>query len=107
MLADHAIFDAAQSAALAASSPAAVMLFGSYARGDADEGSDLDLLVIEQFVTDKASEYQKLHRAVGAIGVGVDIVVISREEFTRRSQVLGTVPYWALKEGKLLHDTRA
>lgn len=83
------------------------MLFGSYARGDANEGSDLDLLVIEQFVTDKASEYQKLHRAVGAIGVGVDIVVISSEEFTRRSQVPGTVPYWAVKEGKLLHDTRA
>ncbi len=107
MLADHVIFDAAQRAALAASSPAAVMLFGSYARGDANEGSDLDLLVIEQFVTDKASEYQKLHRAVGAIGVGVDIVVISSEEFTRRSQVPGTVPYWAVKEGKLLHDTRA
>ena len=107
MLAQHAILDAARRAASAASSPASVMLFGSYARGDADEGSDLDLLVIEQDVPDKAAEYLKLHRAIGAIGVGVDVVVMSGKEFARRSQVPGTVPYWAAKEGKLLHDASA
>lgn len=107
MLDNHAIVDAARRAAKAASSPASVMLFGSYARGDATEGSDLDFLVIENSVTDKAAEYLKLHRAVGAMGVGVDIVVISSEEFRRRSLVPGTVPYWAAKEGKLIHDSGA
>lgn len=107
MLAQHAIVDAARRAAKAASSPARVMLFGSYARGDADEGSDLDLLVVEHTVRDKASEYLKLHRAVGFMGVGVDIVVISSDEFKRRSQVPGTVAYWAAKEGKLIHDATA
>jgi predicted nucleotidyltransferase len=83
------------------------MVFGSYARGDADEGSDLDLLVVEKEVTDKASEYLKLHRAIGAIGVGVDVLICSQQEFERRCQVPGTVPYWANKEGKLLHDAAA
>ena len=107
MLAQHTILDAARRAANAASSPASVMLFGSYARGDADEGSDLDLLVIERDVPDKAAEYLKLHRAIGSMGVGVDVLVMSGEEFARRSQVPGTVPYWAAKEGKLLHDASA
>ena len=107
MLAQHTILDAARRAANAASSPASVMLFGSYARGDADEGSDLDLLVIERDVPDKAAEYLKLHRAIGSMGVGVDVLVMSGEEFARRSQVPGTVPYWAVKEGKLLHDASA
>lgn len=106
MLAQLTILNAARRAANAASSPASVMVFGSYARGDADEGSDLDLLVIEQEVPDKASEYLKLHRAIGAIGVGVDVLVMSGDEFARRSQVPGTVPYWAAKEGKLLYDAR-
>ena len=106
MLAQLTIVNAARRAASAASSPASVMVFGSYARGDADEGSDLDLLVIEQEVPDKASEYLILHRAIGAIGVGVDVLVMSGDEFARRSQVPGTVPYWAAKEGKLLHDAR-
>jgi predicted nucleotidyltransferase len=103
MLAPQTIHAAAVRAATAASSPASVLLFGSYARGDADEGSDLDLLVIEQRLTDKSAEYLKLHRAVGAVGIGVDIVVMTSEEFNRRSQVPGTIPYWAAKEGKLLH----
>ena len=46
----------------------------------------------------------KLHRAIGPIGVGVDVLVVSQEEFERRSQVPGTLPYWARKEGKLLYD---
>lgn len=107
MLSTQIILDAARRAAAAASSPARVMMFGSYARGDADEGSDLDLLVVEREVTDKAAEYLKLHRAIGPIGVGVDVLVCSQQEFDRRSQVPGTVPYWANKEGKLLHDAAA
>lgn len=107
MLAQQAILDAARRLAAAASSPAQVIVFGSYARGDADEHSDLDLLVIEREVRDKADEYMRLHRAVGSIGVGVDVVVLSRDDFERRSQVPGTLPYWAQKEGHVLHDAGA
>jgi uncharacterized protein len=106
MLPHQAIVDAARRAAQAASKPAEVVLFGSYARGDADQASDLDLMVIEDEVHDKTGEYLKIHRAVGNVGVGVDIVVISRAEFDRRRHVPGTVPYWAAKEGRLIHDAR-
>lgn len=105
MLANQSILDAAHRVAAAASCPLRIIVFGSYARGDADEGSDLDLLVIEREVPDKAAEYLKFHRAVGSIGV--DVLVFSQEEFERRSQVLGTVPYWVKKEGKLLYDAAA
>jgi predicted nucleotidyltransferase len=107
MLAEQTILEAARRAAAAAESPLQVFVFGSYARGDADAGSDLDLLVVEREVHDKAAEYLKLHRAVGSVGVGVDVLVFSRDEFERRSLVPGTVPYWAKKEGKLLYDAAA
>lgn len=107
MLSEQTILEAARRAAAAAESPLQVFLLGSYARGDANSGSDLDLLVVEREVKDKAAEYLKLHRAVGSVGVGVDVLVFSREEFERRSQVPGTVPYWAKKEGKLLYDAAA
>ena len=85
-------------------------MFGSYGRGDADEGSDLDLLVIEPQVENKAEEYLRFHRAVGSvgsIGVGIDLLIFSKDEFERRSQVPRTLPYWAKKEGKLLYDAAA
>jgi predicted nucleotidyltransferase len=85
-----------------ASSSARVILFGSYARGDASEDSDVDLLVVESELPDKAPEYLQLKSAVGRIGVGVDLIVMSDQEFERRRHVPGTVPYWAAKEGQVL-----
>ena len=107
MLNPTQLVQAAQRVALAATSPTTVIVFGSYARGDASEASDLDLLVIEPELADKASEYLRLKAAVGRIGVGVDLLLFSRSEFERRSQVPGTLPYWAKMEGKVLHDAAA
>jgi predicted nucleotidyltransferase len=90
--------------AAAASSPSRVILFGSYGRGTADEGSDLDLMVIERELTDKAAEYLRLRKAVGGIGTGVDLLIYPLAEFERRSQVPGTVLFEARIEGKVLYD---
>lgn len=104
MLDPTQLADAAKRVALAATRPATVIVFGSYARGDATEASDLDLVVIEPELLDKAGEYLRLKAAVGRIGVGVDLLLYAQPDFQRRSQVPGTLPYWALKEGKVLHD---
>ena len=107
MLDPRNIAEAVQRLAARCSLPARIILFGSYARGDADENSDLDLVVIEPQLPDKAAEYLRLREAVGRLGVGVDLVLFSEEEFDRRSQVPGTLPYWARREGKVLHDAAA
>lgn len=41
---------------VAAANPSKVILFGSYARGDATEDSDLDLMVIEREASNKLRE---------------------------------------------------
>ncbi len=48
MLTDQAIQNAVRRVVEAAHAPLKVILFGSYARGSATEGSDLDLLVVER-----------------------------------------------------------
>ena len=47
-----------------AARPAKVILFGSYARGDADEGSDVDFLVIEPEVAHPGEEAVQAKRGV-------------------------------------------
>lgn len=91
---------------VAAANPSKVILFGSYARGDATENSDLDLMVIEQEVQNAGEEMIRLHRVVGDVGIGVDVLVYSDQEASRRSQVPGTLLHWAFKEGKVLYDGR-
>ena len=74
MLSAAQLTQAAQRLAVAATRPATVIVLGSYARGDASEASDLDLLVIEPELPDKAAECLRLKAAVGRIGVGVDLL---------------------------------
>lgn len=91
--------------ALAEAAPQAeqIILFGSHARGDADEGSDLDFLVIEPVVENRAREMVRLRRALRPLRVPADVLVYSRDEVTRWGQQPGTALYWALKEGRVVH----
>ena len=84
----------------AAASPAQVLLFGSQARGDARPDSDADLLVIEESLPNKALEYQRLLKIVGY--ENVDLILLSRADYSKRSQWVGSLPYRAAREGKVL-----
>jgi predicted nucleotidyltransferase len=63
---------------LAAAAPrsARVYLFGSAARAETGPDSDLDFLVIETVVYDRAREAVRLRRAVGDVGVPLDVIVL-------------------------------
>jgi len=86
-----------------AARPARIVLFGSYARGDAHEDSDLDFLVIEPKVEDRAAEMVRLRRLLRPLRVPADILVYSTEEVERWGNQPGSALYWALREGKVVH----
>ena len=94
----------AQRVAAASSSPSKVILIGSYARGDATEDSDIDLVVLQREFADKASEYRRLIAEIHTVAFNVDLVLMREEDFEWKSLVGGTLPYWAKKEGRVLHD---
>lgn len=104
MLTDRHVQDIAQRVAAAARSPLKVIVFGSYGRGDATEDSDLDLLVVERDLPDASAEYLRLREVVGAIGVGVDLLLMPLAEFDRRRDWASSPVYWASREGRVLYD---
>ena len=110
MLSETAIREAAARVADAAHAPLKVILFGSYARGDADEGSDLDLLVVEREIPDYNEEYLRLHRTLDPLGIGVDLLRLTEGELEEKRHWWTTPIYWAAREGKVLyecpHDSR-
>jgi uncharacterized protein len=102
VISDAMILDAGRRLAMAARSPARVVLFGSRARGDAREDSDLDFLVIEEHLESKLREMVLLRDALPPLGVPVDVVVVSEEEVARRGSVPSTLVHRALRDGRVL-----
>ena len=83
--------------------PDKIILFGSQARGDADEGSDVDLLVVMPDDVDRRETAVQIHSAVADLPMPKDIIVTTPEEIARRGHVVGTVLRPALREGKVLY----
>ena len=77
-----------------------VILFGSYARGQAGEHSDLDFLVIEPEVEDVVKESIRLRRTLNGLKVWADVIVRSEESVREWRDVYGTVINSALREGR-------
>jgi predicted nucleotidyltransferase len=86
-----------------AAQPERILLFGSHARGEAQEESDLDLLVIETEVPDRAAEMVRLRRLLRPLRIPVDILVYSRAEVERWGNQPGSTLFWALREGRVVY----
>ncbi len=84
--------------------PLRIFLFGSQARGDATESSDIDLLVILNDVSDKRKVAIEMRRLLKDMPVSKDIVVSTSDEVERLRNVVGTIAYTALREGKIVYE---
>ena len=103
MISEQTIQQAAQLLG-AATVRAKIILFGSYARGDAQENSDLDFLVIEPELQDKFYEMVRLRQVLRPLRIPVDVLVYSQAEAERQQDSCSTAVYWALREGRVLYD---
>jgi predicted nucleotidyltransferase len=84
--------------------PERIIAFGSYARGEHDSDSDLDLLVIMR--TDKpfAERTIEVDSIFGLRDWAMDIVVYTPQEFAHQQKVWGTLAATVNAEGKVLYE---
>jgi uncharacterized protein len=102
MIDDSVIDEAGRRLLRAAPAGSRVVLFGSHARGEAGEHSDLDFLVIEPEVEDWGRESVRLRRTLRGMLVPVDVIVVSEESVREWRDVHGTIINAALGEGREL-----
>jgi predicted nucleotidyltransferase len=89
-------------------SPERIILFGSHARGDAREDSDIDLLVLFRDVDDPRARAAEVYAAlIGCSELPKDIVVSTTARFERYRNVANTVYWPAAREGKVMYDRAA
>lgn len=84
--------------------PVRIILFGSRARGEADDRSDFDLLVVLPEIADKHATAVAMLIALGHLAVPVDIVPTDLGEIESRGDVPGSVLREALREGEVVYE---
>ncbi|MBA7655307.1 hypothetical protein ES703_63211 [subsurface metagenome] len=84
--------------------PERIVLFGSYASGQATEDSDVDLLVVAETTLPPPERYGAVRRLVADFPAAFDIIVKTPEEYTRWRSVVNHIVYFADKYGRVLYE---
>ena len=97
------VIDEAVRLLVADGSPTRVILFGSHARGDAHDGSDLDFLVVLPEVHGRLAEMVRFRKLLRPLRITADVLVYSEEQMEKWATVPCTVMYEATREGRVMH----
>jgi predicted nucleotidyltransferase len=91
-------------AILAGYDPEAIILFGSLGRGDGDEFSDVDLLVVIETDQDIKNLSEEMTRYLDPLARDKHVIVRTPMEFCRCKDIPGTLVFSAVNEGQILFE---
>lgn len=87
--------------------PEQILLFGSYARGNAGPDSDVDLLIVMPVSGSRRKLAVEMDLVLAGMGLPKDIIVVTPEEMARSRDIVGTIVYPAVREGKVMYERAA
>ena len=87
--------------------PQQIILFGSYARGEAREDSDLDLLIVAPSDEPRWRRVVPVYRLLVGLSVPKEIVWWTPDEIAEWREVPSHFIHRALREGQVLYEKSA
>ncbi len=87
--------------------PERIILFGSAARGNTHENSDIDLLIIKPGTYNPRVIAADIHVSLYGIDQAVDLVIVTPEQVEHYKNSPSTVVYPALREGRVIYHAES
>ena len=84
--------------------PKKIVLFGSYATGDATEDSDVDLLIVADTDLPVRERFPAVSRLLADFPAAFDVILKTPEEYERTKAVVNHIVYFADKYGKVVYE---
>ena len=84
--------------------PTRIILFGSQAQGNTTEFSDVDLMVVLNHIPNKYQTTIEILDLLDDMPISIDIIVVTPGEIEREGDVVGTITYAALREGRTVYE---
>lgn len=86
--------------------PLKIYLFGSHACGDADEDSDIDLLVVVPDTDKSTREIARQGRThLRDLMFPVDLIVCTQSQIQKWAEVKCTLIYTVIRKGRLIYES--
>ena len=88
-------------------SPDQIVLFGSYARGDHKEKSDIDLLIIKRNLKNEREMNNILYKAFfdNKINIPIDLISIDYNKYLELNNEIGYIYKTIKEQGKIIYGT--
>lgn len=87
-------------------SPEKIILFGSYAGGNPEKDSDIDILIIQDSPLNQHQRNMKIRRLFPHRNFSLDVFVFTREEEKQFKEVKGTILNTAFTRGTVLYERK-
>ena len=84
--------------------PEKVILFGSAARGEFEEGSDIDLFIIKQTNLPRHRRPLEIYRFLKNKALPIDFIIYTPKEFKNRLSLGDFFIKRIIKEGRILYE---
>ena len=102
---DRSVVDEIVRRLVAEFQPEQIILFGSRAWGNAEDDSDVDLLVIVSKSNERPTQRaSRAYHCLGGMGVPTDILVKTRAEADRFRHVPASLEHKIFHQGKVLYE---
>ena len=86
--------------------PDKVILFGSYANGNIDSDSDIDLILIKETTLPRHTRSIEIYKQLVSTKFPIDILVYTPEEFERGLSDKYSFLAGAIKQSKVLYERK-
>jgi uncharacterized protein len=86
--------------------PEKIILFGSWARGEARDDSDIDLLVVLAKVNHSRKAAIQIGNALSNLPISKDIIVSTPKDIEKYGKTVGYILHPALTEGKVIYERK-
>ncbi len=83
-----------------------IILFGSYARGNARENSDVDLMIIAESKLPRFKRSRAIYKSLRPYPFGMDLLVYTPQEIERGKRSRVSFVSTVLREGKTVYVRR-
>ncbi len=84
--------------------PERIYLIGSWARGEGDDLSDFDLIIIKKTQIPFLDRLKEVSKMLGLEEGGVDIIVYTPEELEKMRQQGNAFAEMIIEEGQIIYD---